>query len=285
MTEKMIETQELDEKWESITLANDIMFFLVMQDEELLLELVRRILPELDIDHIVPQTQKQLEVGADAKGVRFDVFLRDDIGRAITVEMQIKNYRYLPKRMRYYASMGDIGILGKSESYANLPEAYVILICPFDYYGLGRHKYTFRRICLEQNDLEMDDGVTCIVLNASGTENDVDIKLRAFLDYLVGIKSEDEYIEKLDNAVSRGRMNWKWRRCFMTLEQRDLESRLIGREEGLEEGLKAGREEGVKLTIALCKKLDGSFDDAVESVVSETELSQEEAETLVKKYW
>ena len=281
MTEEIIETPEMIEKWENITLANDIMFFLVMQDEELLLELVRRILPELDIDHIVPQVQKQFEVGADAKGVRFDIFLRDDIGRAITVEMQIKNYRYLPKRVRYYASMGDVGILGKGESYADLPEAYVILICPFDYYGQGRHKYTFRRICLEQKDLEMDDGVTCIVLNAKGTKDDVDMKLRAFLDYLVGIKSEDEYIKKLDDAVSHGKRNWRWRRCFMTLEQRDLESRLIGREEGRE----VGREEGIQGIIALCRKVNGSELDVIESIVSSMGLSEEEAKVIVKKYW
>ena len=236
MSENEFTDEQLIVNWENITIANDIMFYLVMMDDELLLELVRRILPELNIDHIKSYAQKQLEVGADIRGVRFDIFLLDDADRAITVEMQIRNYEYLPKRMRYYVSIGDTAILEKGESYENLPETYVIMICPFDYYDRGLHKYTFRHVCREQDDLEIDDGVTCIVLNAKGTADDVDEKLKAVLDYIAGKKSDDEYVGRLEKAVMHGRLNKEWRRYYMTQEQRDLESRSIGRREGIEQG-------------------------------------------------
>ena len=60
----------------------------------------------------------------------------------------------------------------------------------------------------------------------------------------------------------------------------DLESIRI-----LNRGIEQGREETVKALVYACKKLNGADSDAVEAVVSETRLSQEDAEQLVSKYW
>lgn len=38
--------------WEELSISNDFMFGKVMQDPELCRELLQRILPDLDIDHI-----------------------------------------------------------------------------------------------------------------------------------------------------------------------------------------------------------------------------------------
>lgn len=43
---------ELNAVWESLGIANDFMFGKVMQDAELCKELLQRILPELEIDHV-----------------------------------------------------------------------------------------------------------------------------------------------------------------------------------------------------------------------------------------
>ena len=69
--------------------------------------------------------------------------------------------------------------------------------------------------------------------------NDIDDRprLKAFLDYVVGIVSDDEYIQKLDRAVKKARMNKDWRREYMTLMMRDLENKEIGREEGQQDAL------------------------------------------------
>ena len=74
----------------------------------------------------------------------------------------------------------------------------------------------------------MDDGVTYVVLNSKGTADDVDEKLKAFLNYLNGVVSDDEYIRKLDAAVMRGRLNKEWRLEYMTIEQRDMEHERVG---------------------------------------------------------
>ena len=281
MKDYLITEEQMVDNWGKKTLSNDFMFFKVMQDEELLLELLKRVLPELDIDFIAVQAEKKIEIGDDIRGVRLDIFVRDNDGRAITVEMQVTNYGYLPRRLRYYTSTTDMKFLDRDMPYDMLPDSYVVLICPFDFYGKGMHRYTFRNCCKECDGLEMDDGVTYVVLNSKGTADDVDEKLKAFLNYLNGVVSDDEYIRKLDAAVMRGRLNKEWRLEYMTIEQRDMEHERVGRERGREEGL----ETGIKTVVDLCKSLGGSSVDAVEKIVATMGFSQAEADRLVSKYW
>ena len=140
----------------------------------------------------------------------------------------------------------------------------------------------------------MDDGVKYIVLNTTSLKDDVDEELKAFLDYVNGNDVEgDEFIEELDDAVKRARLNKEWRREFMMMDQIKLENqeigRIEGREEGREEGQKRGeeigREAGVKAVVDLCKSLGGSSVDAIEQVVASMGFSQPEADRLVTKYW
>ena len=59
-----------------------------MQDVELCRELLQRILPELDIDHIeYPELQKGIKLDADAKSVRLDVYVRDGKGTVYDIEI------------------------------------------------------------------------------------------------------------------------------------------------------------------------------------------------------
>ncbi len=61
-----------------------------MQDRELCRELLQRILPELNIDHIkYPELQKGIKPDADAKSVRVDVYVRDEKGTVYDIEMQV----------------------------------------------------------------------------------------------------------------------------------------------------------------------------------------------------
>ena len=99
----------------------------------------------------------------------------------------------------------------------------------------GRHIYTFTNRCKEDASIEIGDGTTKIFLNANGTMDDIDNrpKLKAFLDYVAGTVSDDEYVQRLDEAVKMAKANKKWRREYMTLMMRDLENQEIGKKEGL----------------------------------------------------
>ena len=73
-----------EERWENLTLANDFIFGKVFQDMDLCLELVRLILPELNIERVVShERQKFLRETLDTNGVIFDIYLRDDKDRII----------------------------------------------------------------------------------------------------------------------------------------------------------------------------------------------------------
>lgn len=224
--------QSLSEKWEKLGICNDFIFCKVMQDEELLAELVRMILPDLHFTKLEVQAQKSIEAGMDVHGVRFDIFAKDDEGNVVEIEMQVIDTGNLPKRLRYYGSMADYDMLEKGVVYSKLKDSYIIMICPFDYYGKGLHEYTFTNRCQQDDSIEMQDGTTKIVLNANSTENDVEPGLRAFLDYVAGKKSNDPYVTKLDDAVKKARQNKEWRREYMTLMMRDLENQEAGKKIG-----------------------------------------------------
>ena len=58
--------------------------------------------------------------------------------------------------------------------------------------------------------------------------DDVSDKLKAFLDYVAGKPSDDEYVQKLEAAVKKAKANKEWRRDYMTARMRDLENQEIG---------------------------------------------------------
>ena len=226
--------EQISQQWEHLGICNDFIFCKVMLDEELLAELVRLILPDIRFTKLEVQAQKTVEEGLDIHGVRFDIFCTDETGRVIDIEMQVLDTGHLPKRLRFYGSMADMQMLDKGIVYSKLHERIIIMICPFDLYGKGFHRYTFANICKEDKDLEMGDETTNIVLNAVGTADDVEGTLKEFLDYVAGKQSDDPFVKKVDEAVRKARANKEWRREYMTLVMRDLENQELGLERGVE---------------------------------------------------
>lgn len=268
-----LETEErLREQWETLGISNDFIFCKVMQEKELLEELIRRILPDLRFTDLKVEAQKTIEIGPDIHGVRFDVFGTLEDGSTVDIEMQVLNTGNLPKRMRYYGSMADVQMLEKGTVYDELMESYVIMICPFDLFGEGRHVYTFKNLCKEDPELELGDGTCKLVLNAVGTMNDVSAKLKAFLDYVAGKAVDDEYVKKLDEAVKRARINKKWRTEFMIINMRDREHEYIGREmykrEHIAEMLKDGKTP--EEISAFCKYPMELIEEVQKNMIAET---------------
>lgn len=231
--------------WEEIGLSNDFIFGKVMSDPELCKELLERILPGIEIDHIeYPELQKPIKEDVDARSVRLDVYVKDGKNTVYDIEMQKVNTRELPKRSRYYQGMMDLQLIDSGQPYKKLNQSYVIFICLEDVFGKNRHIYTFENICREDPEIKLRDGAIKIFLNAKSNLNDVSSELRAFLDYLGGKKSEDEYVQKLEKAVREAKHNRKWRHEYMTLLMRDQENQEIGEERGRREGRLEGRREG-----------------------------------------
>lgn len=263
---KMTETN-----WESLDISNDFLFGKVMQNPDLCKELLQRILPYLNIERIeYPELQKSIKEGAESRGIRLDVYIKDDKNIVYNVEMQASDSKELPKRNRYYQGMVDLQLLEAGDkSYMKLNKTYIIFICTFDLYGKGRHIYTFENICKEDNSLSMGDEATKIFLNSDSDMDDVGKELRAFLDYVKGIKvTDDDFIDRLEEAVKRAKANKKWRRDYMTMEMLER----VKYEEGLDEGIRG--------TVSALKKLNIPLQNILAIIQEEYKLSLETA----KKY-
>ena len=140
-----------------------------------------------DADKLDPRQEEYLKSSYDARGVRLDITVRDVSGRVFNVEMQLQDEQNIPKRMRYYSSTLDQTILKPGEDYSKLGDTVVMFITPFDPFGLGNYRYTFRNICIEDHELELCDGSSKIVLNATGNTGAISPELKGFLDLVIGI--------------------------------------------------------------------------------------------------
>lgn len=136
----MSNIKNIDTNWDALSISNDFLFGKVFHNPELCKDLLERILPDLNIDHIdYPEVQKSIDHDPDARSVRFDVYVKDDKQRVYDIEMQVTDTKELGKRSRYYQSMIDLQLIDKGVSYKKLNQSYVIFICLTDIFKVGRH--------------------------------------------------------------------------------------------------------------------------------------------------
>ena len=269
---------KINDNWEGLGISNDFLFGKIMRNPKLCKELLQRIFPELDIDYVeYPETQKSIKEDADARSVRLDVYVKDDKGSVYDIEIQVTDTKELAKRSRYYQSMIDLQLIDKGEHYKKLNRSYIIFICPFDIFGKGRHIYTFENRCKEDESILLGDETAKIFLNAAGTMNDVSRELKAFLDYVAGKKSEDSYVNELEEALKEAKKNREWRHEYMTLLMRDQENIEKGIEKGIQRGLQKGKIYGA---ISMCRDLGLSDGEIIKKLHEKYSLSEEE----IKEY-
>ena len=159
------------EEWSTAGIGNSFLFGKVMtSNPNLLLELLQYSLPEFHIQQIEnPEKEADVKLSMDAHGVRLDVITTDDQGRRIDVEMQMRDEKNIPRRMRYYEGSIDQATLEKGQNYNRLGDVVILFITPFDPFDAhGYYKYTFRNTCQEDKEIVLDDGVTKVILNAAG---------------------------------------------------------------------------------------------------------------------
>ena len=224
--------------WEELTIRDNFIFQQAMQNETLCKGFIERLL-RIKVRHIKYLTaEKTIELSAFGKGVRLDVFVADSRGAVYTLEMQTYyiSYEELAKRTRYYQSEIDLEILLKGMDYDELKNSFIVFICDFDPFGLGRLIYTFRNRCIEADGLELGDGATKIFLNAKGKTGDIDPDIEKFLRYVGGKPAEGEFTKTLADEVSRIKRHEETKVAYMTLTAEIMRQRRFGREEGREEG-------------------------------------------------
>lgn len=246
----------VEQRWEQLTIANDFVFCKTMLNADLCREVLEAILgvPIARVEYA--GRQEQLDASPEGKSVRLDVYVRDEAGTVYNVEMQSTDTRELPPRSRYYHAMMALDQLQHGDPYRSLKESYVIFICGFDPFKLGRRVYYFENTCHDVPQLTLNDGTKTIFLATSvprgqGEEGD---RLNELLDYVASGTVSGSLSARLAQEVAQVLDNQKWRMEFMLLEVRDQmnfdRGVLYGRAEGLAEGVAQGREQGLAEGVA-----------------------------------
>ncbi|MCM1180464.1 MAG: Rpn family recombination-promoting nuclease/putative transposase [Clostridium sp.] len=228
----------MEKAFEELQLRDDFMFSVIMRNPKFCKPFLERIL-NIKISNIeYPKSQETIDISADAKSVRLDIYVEDKRKSVYNIEMQTARNRELPKRTRYYQGMIDLNILEKGADYKDLKRSFVIFVCTFDLFGEGRHIYTFENRCIQDLQLGLGDDTTKIILNTKGTMDDVTPEMKKLLDFIDGKDPEDEFTRELDEAVQSVRKNEKWRLDYMTLQMHYQEKYEQGVEQGIEQGIK-----------------------------------------------
>ncbi len=224
----------------NLTIKNNFMFVAVMSDEENCKGFLERAL-SMKIDYVEISTEKNIVYHPEYKGVRLDVYAKDENNTRYNIEMQVLKQPALGRRSRYYQSQMDMELLLKGCEYAELPDSYVIFLCDFDPFGEGKYRYTFWIACKETEKVSLKDGRCIMFLNTRGKNaEDVPKELVSFLEFVHADLKEsqkdfqDDYVRQVQKSVIHIKGSREMEERFMVLEELLKDER----REGLKEGLK-----------------------------------------------
>lgn len=203
------------------TFTNDYVFCSILTENPHICKKIAELAIGRKIKEIVKvQAQKSIKKSKDGKGVRFDVVFEDDENNVYDIEMQKVKRGNIPKRARYYQSMLDLESLGKGRNkpYSKLKNGYIIFICGFDIFGKGDCRYIARTMVEGHPDCDYDDGSRKVFLNAYYTQENMDLELRAFLDYVKNGMVESDLVSEIEEIKNKLLNDAERRAEFMTLQ-------------------------------------------------------------------
>ena len=252
-----------------LTLKDTFMFGAVMAQPENCRKFLECTLG-IQIGRIEVSKERSMIYHPEYKGIRLDVYAKDERNTRYNVEMQVTKKPALGKRSRYYQSQMDTELLQSGSDYTELPKTFVIFICDFDLFGQGKYRYTFCNRCKETEQADLQDERQIIFLNTKGkNEAEVPKELVSFLKFtgadLANSEKEygDPYVAELQRAVREVKVSRKMEERFMTLEELLKDEREEGRREGNRE-----------LLTHFLQRLGAVPESLAEKIQDETDLDQ-----------
>lgn len=263
-------------QFKNLTIQDDFMFAKVMTANLELTKKAIEVITGRKVEDIqFHKAQYTSNPYIEAKGTRFDVLLEGDDVR-YDIEMQVRKQNDLTQRNTYYTSMLVVDSLRKGMSYKELPHIFVIFICIFDPFDVGKERYiASERLCSEGKDItdevNYNGGYDKIYLNAgpakpTHTEGNKD--LTNFLEYIRNNVISDELTEEMNNLVENTRINAEVELEYMTLEEKLNEFKAEGKQEQ---------------AIETAKNLLSLTDLSISKISEITSLSEEEIEGLLQE--
>lgn len=167
-------------KLEELSLMDDFLFNAMLTHPETGEKFTNKILKLLfnrEFKNLRVSAQKVYAgMNTDLRGARLDVCIEgdcvsiegDEIPSVYDVEPdqnnKAKDIAAFPRRSRFYHAIIDSRSLKSGEDFGKLKQVYVIFICNYDPFGYDRVLYTIKNRCLEEPEMNYDDGAETIVL-------------------------------------------------------------------------------------------------------------------------
>ena len=262
-------------KFQNLTIRDNFMFAAVMMKDDNCKKFLEMVLG-ISINKIVVNSEKSISHNPDYKGVRLDVYANDENNTRYDIEMQVVKQE-LGKRIRYYHSQMDMELLERGHKYKELPTAYVIFICDFDPFQMGKYCYTFENCCIEEPMLKLKDGSISIVLSTKGENAEcIPENLKNFLSFVKednaqnNSETDDEYVRQLQKSIRSVK------------EDRELESEFMAwdaiRDDIREEGILIGKR---MVILNILGKLGVISDSLEKRIQSETGSEKLDAMSMI----
>ncbi len=267
---------------DELTFTDDGMFQAVLREPEICAELIERLLHIRVKTVKYPKLEKKIAPYYTTKGVRLDVYLKDD-DKIIDIEIQSYPQEALGKRTRYYQSMIDIDSLMKGQDYPDLKDSYILFICkedPFkddDNSPFNLPCYTFRNICEEYASVQLNDKSIKVIYNASAYEKETNERIRNLLHFIsTNEPGEDDFSNRLSSLVKTLKETEKFRSDYAAMNLHDRDIQRAARREGIAQGARENAVENAKNFLKM--KLG-----TVEQIAQGTGLPLEEVQKLAEE--
>ena len=210
--------------FEQLPITNCFMFALVFSHKHIAKPFLEALLGVKIFDLQEPEPEKATESSPFNKGVRYDVFVKEqgpkgEILRTFDIEMQIEDTRELPKRARYYQALCDSEALNKGESYRNLKEQYIMFICPDDIFGWGRAVYKFMNLEKEHPEHELGDLCFKNFYIFNKYRDVAEQSIKEYLEYFATNKATSQETKDIERQRQWYLSDSETRKRYMTWQQ------------------------------------------------------------------
>lgn len=264
---------------QDLTIKDNFMFGAVMSIEENCIAFLEMVLG-FPIEKVVVSKERSMIYHPEYRGVRLDIYARDEKHTHYNVEMQTRRQADLGKRSRYYHSQIDVECLEKGLPYEELPNTFVIFICDFDPFGCGLYYYSFQNECQEDTRAKLCDGNKTIFLSTKGKNKEqMPQSLVKFLKFVEADLAEseedfdDELVRQFQTSIRKIKTSREMGERYMLFEELLKEER--------QEGLAQGRQENAREYILEVLADKGEVPAALKESLCEVD-SEEELKRLFK---
>ena len=266
-------------EYTELTIKHNFMFGAVMSIEENCIAFLEMVLG-FPIEKVVVSKERSMIYHPEYRGVRLDIYARDEKHTHYNVEMQARRQADLGKRSRYYHSQIDVECLEKGLPYEELPNTFVIFICDFDPFGCGLYYYSFQNECQEDTRAKLCDGNKMIFLSTKGKNKEqMPQSLVKFLKFVEADLAEseedfdDELVRQFQTSIRKIKTSREMGERYMLFEELLKEER--------QEGLAQGRQENAREYILEVLADKGEVPAALKESLCEVD-SEEELKRLFK---